>query len=89
MPSEFGEPWNVGAYAVTDKDNLTVVYIDDLVDEGMEEGRADRMVACVNFLRDVPTEILQSFPDGADTVALLACQEYVKRRKLNITGGQA
>ena len=49
----------------------------------------ERMVACVNFLRDVPTEILQSFPDGADAVALLACQEYVKRRKLNITGGQA
>ena len=90
MPSEFDEPWRVEAtrdfMEIVSQGGKTTGLTADL--PGGREA-ADRVVACVNFLRDVPTEILQSFPDGADTVALLACQEYVKRRKLNITGDQA
>lgn len=93
--SQYGEPWRVSDCEISFTrgpqilrgERGVVVHTDcDAPHLSVDLKDAERIVACVNFLRAVPTEILQSFPDGADAMALLTCQHYVPRRKLNIGG---
>ena len=47
---------------------------------------AERIVACVNACRHLPTEFLNGLPNGFDAVGLVQAQQYVPRRKIEIQG---
>jgi hypothetical protein len=51
--SEFNEPWKVINDAILNCNNSTVV-----TDEWMGPETLGRVVACVNFCADIPTETL-------------------------------
>jgi hypothetical protein len=45
---------------------------------------AERIVACVNACRGIPTEELAKYPNGLDAVGLILLREYLPKRKIVI-----
>lgn len=79
------EPWCLsredrinGVARMTDAEGLLVQAFDN---------NLERIVACVNACRHLPTEFLGQLANGLDAVALVQAQQYAPRRKLNISGG--